>query len=293
MINSLPVTVLIAARNEEKNIRKCLASLSPASEILVIDSSSRDETATIAGNEFGARVVNFLYQGGYPKKRQWAMDNLELSGEWILLIDADEEVPEKLWKEIAQVISAESETAGYLANKGFHFLGQKFRYGGFSHEAVVLFKKGHAHFEELFNDSADSLDMEVHERVLVNGPIGSLITPLIHDDFKGLEAYIDRHNRYSTWEARLRLHYENKGRYGQLTVGSNLFGNAQERRRFLKKLVLRLPFEPLIWFVYHYLFRLGILEGRRGLIACQIRAAYISQVRAKMFEFKETEQGAQ
>src|SRR5690625_7228949 len=83
-------------------------------------------------------------------------------------------------------------------------MGRRFRFGGFSHQAVLLFRNGRARFEELIDDPASALDMEVHERVLVEGSIGILQTPLIHEDYKGLEAYIDRHNRYSTWEARLR-----------------------------------------------------------------------------------------
>ena len=95
--------------------------------------------------------------------------------------------------------------AAYLITKGFHFLGQRFRHGGFSHAAVLLFRRGAARFEHLLDEPADALDMEVHERLLVDGAIGRLATPLVHEDFKGLEAYIDRHNRYSTWEAKVRF----------------------------------------------------------------------------------------
>ena len=128
--------------------------------------------------------------------------------------------------------------------------------------------------------------MEVHERVIVDGPVGRLATPLIHDDFKGLAAYLDRHNRYSTWEAQLRHGFLTTGSYGASAVRARLFGNAQERRRFLKKIVLRLPGESLVWFAYHYVVRLGFLEGRAGLIACRIRSNYISDVRAKLTELR-------
>ena len=94
--------------------------------------------------------------------------------------------------------------AAYLVTKGFHFLGRRFRFGGFSHAAVLLFRTGQAKFETLLADSCDGLDMEVHERLIVRGTIGRIRTPLVHEDFKGLEAYLSRHNRYSTWEARIR-----------------------------------------------------------------------------------------
>ena len=174
----------------------------------------------------------------------------------------------------------------YLITKGFHFLGRRFRHGGFSHAPVLLFRTGTARFERLSDDAVDSLDMEIHERVVVQGRIGRLRTPLIHEDFKGLEASITRHNKYSTWEARVRHRYLTTGRYGEDTIAPRLLGNSQERRRFVKALIIRLPFEQQLWFLYHYLFRLGCLEGRPGLIACQIRASYIAQTRAKMYELR-------
>jgi len=281
--NKQPVTVLIAAKNEEANLARCLSALGPACRRIVIDSGSRDATPEIA-RSYEAEVVQFEYKGGYPKKRQWALDNLELNTEWILLLDADEVVPEGLWREIGVVISMLGGPNGYIVTKQFHFLGRKFRFGGFSHAAVLLFRRGKARFEHLVDEPAEALDMEVHERLIVDGPAGKLKTPLIHEDFKGLEAYIDRHNHYSTWEARVRHCFLATGRWGEETITPNVLGNAQERRRFLKSALVRLPFEPQLWFLYHYVLRLGVLEGRRGRIASSIRAGYIAQVRAKLYE---------
>ena len=289
MTASLPISVLLAAKNEEANIRKCLSSVAPAQEVYVIDSRSNDDMARIAGDEFDAQVVQFDYTGGYPKKRQWALDTIDFGNEWILLLDADEEVPQELWREIERVIGKAGNCDAYLIRKGFHFLGKKFRFGGFSHSALVLIKKGKCRFEELVEDVSTGLDMEVHERVIVDGTVGVLKTALIHEDFKGLDAYLDRHNKYSTWEARLRFYNKKNMAYGSDAIRPRLFGNAQERRRFLKQIVVRVPFEPLVWFVYHYFFKLGFLEGRPGFIACRIRSAYIAQVRSKLFELELAE----
>lgn len=282
---SLPITVLIAAKNEEANMARCLRALAPAERVVVLDSYSTDATADIARTH-GAEVVQFDYSGGYPKKRQWALDTLTIDTAWVLLLDADEVVPDALWTEMDTALSGGAPHDAYLITKGFHFLGRRFDHGGFSHQAVLLFRTGQGHFEELIDDPAEALDMEVHERVIVDGSVGTLGTPLIHEDFKGLEAYIDRHNRYSTWEARLRRTYLKEGAYGSQAVRARLFGDNQERRRFLKKLAVRAPFEPALWFIYHYIVRLGFLEGRPGLIASQIRASYIAQVRAKMYELE-------
>ena len=267
------------------NLPRCLSALKPAQRVVVLDSNSTDETADIA-RIHGAEVVQFEYHGGYPKKRQWALENVPIETPWVLLLDADEVVPAALWEEMARAIHDPGARDAYLITKGFHFLGRRMHHGGFSHSAVLLFKTGKARFERLFDDERDSLDMEIHERVIVDGSIGRLATPLIHEDFKGLEAYITRHNKYSTWEARLRHQYLMTGRYGEETIRPHLLGNAQERRRFLKELIIRMPFEQGFWFVYHYVLRLGILEGRTGLIACQIRASYIAQVRAKLHELR-------
>jgi glycosyltransferase involved in cell wall biosynthesis len=280
---ALSVTVLIAVKNEAVNLERCLAALGPAARVVVLDSHSTDRTAAIAG-AWGAEVVQFDYAGGYPKKRQWALDTVRLTSEWVLLLDADEVVPDKLWKEITAEIRAGDAPDAFLITKGFHFLGRRFRFGGFSHSAVLLFRRGAARFEHLLDDPVGAQDMEVHERLVVEGRVGRLRTPLIHEDFKGLQAYIDRHNHYSTWEARLRSRYLRDGSYGRSTIQPRLFGNAQERRRFLKFIAVRTPGEPLWWFLYHYVFRLGWLEGRPGLIAAQIRASYIAQARAKCFE---------
>jgi glycosyltransferase involved in cell wall biosynthesis len=281
---TLPLTILIAARNEELNLPKCLTAIVGRTQrIVLLDSKSSDATADIA-DKSGAEVVQFQYRGGYPKKRQWALDALDIRTEWVLLLDADEVVPPELWNEIAMAIAKPDAPAAFLITKGFHFLGQRFRFGGFSFAAVLLFRKGKASFERLVKDPPGALDMEVHERLIVDGQISELKTPLIHDDFKSLEAYIDRHNKYSTWEAKLRHRFLTTGQYGESSVKPNLFGNAQEKRRWLKKIAIRIPFEPTLWFFYHYVFKLGFLEGRHGLLACRLRAQYISNVRFKIFE---------
>lgn len=285
-IDRLPITVLLAVRNEEANIAKCMHALAHAQRVVVIDSGSSDRTAEIA-HSHGAEIVQFRYRGGYPKKRQWAMDTLPIATDWTMLLDADEVVPEVLWAEISRALADPLAPDAFMIVKGFHFLGRRMRFGGFSHSAVLLFRTGKARFERLIDDTADGLDMEVHERVLVDGCIGKLAVPLVHEDFKGLEAYIARHNKYSTWEARVRHQFLATGKYGQDSIVPRLFGNVQERRRFLKSWIMRVPGEHWLWFCYHFLFKLGLMEGRPGLIASQIRSSYIAQVRAKLFEMAQ------
>lgn len=289
---TLPVTVIIAVRNEAPNIARCLQAVSDMQRIVVVDSGSTDNTAEIA-QQFGAEVWQFEYQGGYPKKRQWALENVDVSTPWVLLLDADEVVPDRLREEIEATVNTPSASAGYMIRKGFHFLGRRFRYGGFSHAAVLLFQTGSAHFEHIMDENPGGMDMEVHERVVVDGSVGQLSTPLIHEDFKGLNAYLARHNNYSDWEAAVRSRYLDSGDWGEETIRPRLFGNAQERRRFLKQIVCRLPLEHWVWFFNHYVLRLGFLEGRAGLIACRIRAQYIADVHAKLHERRASQRPAE
>jgi glycosyltransferase involved in cell wall biosynthesis len=288
---SLPITVILAVKNEAANLPKCLAALKRVERVVIVDSQSTDNTPEIV-KQFGAELVQFHYTGSHPKKRQWAIETLDIATPWVLLLDADEVVPDALWQEIDAAITQgadapRSQPEAYLITKGFHFLGKKFSYGGFSFQAVLLFRTGKARFEKILAEADSGFDMEVHERLIVDGTIGTLKTPLIHEDFKSLHAYLDRHNRYSTWEAQVRTQFLKTGQWGEETVKPRLFGNSQERRRWLKYVALRAPFEPTLWFLYHYFFKLGFLEGRPGWIASKIRAQYIFQVRAKMYEMRK------
>ena len=276
-MKNIPVTVVIPTRNEEANIELCLRSAARAQYVLVVDSHSSDSTRAIC-REFGAEVTPFEYRGGYPKKRQWALDTWPFKTEWILLLDADERVGPELWDEIDKVILSDPAAAAYLIRKQFCFLGKRFRFGGFSHRAVALFRRGNVRFEDL--SSVDcGVDMEVHERLVVNGIAAHLHSSLEHWDERGLHHYIKKHNEYSTWEASAR---QNLRRFGILSVGLNLTG-LQRLRRVLKRIAISTPFEPLAWFLFHYFICLGVLEGRRGFVASRIRATYIADVRDKLW----------
>jgi glycosyltransferase involved in cell wall biosynthesis len=278
MADALDITVLIATRNEAANLGFCLDSLVPVRRVLVVDSHSTDGTPECA-KERGAEVVPFAWNGVYPRKRQWALNQLDIDTRWVLLLDADESVPAGLWDEVRGVLQDANPHTAYMARKEFHFMGRRLRWGGFSHSAVFLFQTGRAAFEDLLPDTGENLDMEVHERMIVDGSIGFFRATLIHRDHKGLQAYRDRHHAYALWEAALRYAFLTTGRYGASAIVPRWRGNPQERRRFWKRLAMRIPGEACAWFVYHYVLRGGFLEGRAGLQAALIRRAYIREVR--------------
>ncbi|HEV2731363.1 MAG TPA: glycosyltransferase family 2 protein, partial [Terriglobales bacterium] len=142
---TLPISVIIAARNEAHNLPRCLEFLRGVGEVYVVDSNSSDETGEIA-RSFGATVVQFIYHGGWPKKRQWAMETLPLTYHWILLLDADEALTPELAEEIRHAIQ-KPECNGYYIALQMFFLGRALRHGDASFYKLSLFRRGHGHFE--------------------------------------------------------------------------------------------------------------------------------------------------
>jgi glycosyltransferase involved in cell wall biosynthesis len=278
---SLPISVIVAARNEEKNLPRCLEALRGAGEVYVVDSGSIDATPEIA-RSFGARVVQFRYQGGWPKKRQWAMDNLPLAYDWILLLDADEALTPELCREIRESI-LDGEVDGYYVSLRMYFLGRALRHGDASFFKLSLFRRGKGRYECRLKEQDTSMaDMEVHEHVVVDGRVKRLRNPLIHHNVESLSRYIQKHDEYSNWEARVLL----QGRQGEAALSPTLFGTQAQRRRWLKKKLYALPGSPVLLFVYRYLFRGGFLDGVPGLIYCGFQAVQMFHTKAKIYELK-------
>jgi glycosyltransferase involved in cell wall biosynthesis len=276
----LPVSVIVAARNEEKNLPHCLESLREVGEVYVIDSQSTDATPEIA-RSFGAKVVQFHYQGGWPKKRQWAMENLPLAYGWIFLVDADEALTPELAEEIRQAIK-NPNINGYYISLRMYFLGRLLRHGGAGFWKLSLFRRGKGGYEcRLRGQDLSMADMEVHEHVVVEGNLAKLENPLVHRNVESLSRYIQKHDEYSNWEAKVWVEGEANG---QLTA--SLFGTQAQRRRWIKKNFLRTPGAPLWFFLFKYFLSLGFLDGVPGLIYCGFQAVQVFHVKSKIFELQ-------
>ena len=274
----IPVTVLVPVRNEAGHLSRCLEALNQFDEVFVIDSQSTDATVEIA-SKHGARVAQFYYQGGWPKKRQWALDSLPIASPWVLLLDADEIVTPELANEIRCVIKADSHD-GYWLRLNLTFLGGELRHGDASFWKLSLFRKGFGRFECRLRDQDDSMsDIEVHEHVVVHGRCGKLQSPLLHENVDSLSRYIRKHDQYSNWESRVLVGEEATG---ELTPTP--FGNQAQQRRWLKLLLYRMPGSPLLLFFYRYFLRLGFLDGRPGFFYCAFQAIHLFQIKAKIYE---------
>jgi glycosyltransferase involved in cell wall biosynthesis len=281
----LPISVIVPVRNEARNLPRCLDSLADFGEVYVLDSQSTDNTVAIAESH-GAKVVQFRYAGGWPKKRQWAMDTLPIAYDWILLLDADEVLTPELVDEIRSVLQ-NPRVDGYFIRLQMYFLGKVLRHCDASFWKLSLFRKGRGRFEcRLKNQDTSMADIEIHEHVVVDGPTAELRNALIHHNVDSLSRYILKHNEYSNWEARVLLQPERNTQGDDQEVTANLLGNQAQRRRWLKRNLYRLPGSPVLLFLYRYLFRLGFLDGVPGLIYCTFQAVQMFHSKAKIYELR-------
>lgn len=279
----LPISVIVAARNEARNLSACLDSLRGAGEVYVIDSNSSDETAEIA-RLHGAKVVQFHYHGGWPKKRQWAMDALPFAYEWIFLLDADEALTPQLADEIRLAIQNPNCDGYHIALQMF-FLGRRLRHSGASFYKLSLFRRGKGRFEcRLRGQDTSTCDMEVHEHVIVEGPVAKLKHPLLHRNVESLARYIEKHNQYSNWEAGVWRDGQSKGPQEASELPPAFFGMQAQRRRWLRTQFFAIPGSPVLFFFYKYLFRLGFLDGTPGLIYCGLQGIQFFHIKAKIYE---------
>lgn len=276
----LPVSVIVPVRNEAKNLPRCLQALRDVGEVYVIDSQSTDDTEEIARSH-GAQVVQFHYQGGWPKKRQWAMNTLTIAYDWILLLDADEVVTPELAEEIRRAIRNPA-VDGYSILLRTWFLGRVLRHGDVGLWKLSLFRRGKGRYEcRLKDQDASMADMEVHEHVVVEGATARLQNPLIHHNVESLSRYIQKHDEYSNWESHVLLQ-----RGDDKELPPSLAGTQAQRRRWLKRKLFAVPGSPVLLFLYRYILRLGFLDGAAGLIYCGFQAVQMFHTKAKIYELK-------
>jgi glycosyltransferase involved in cell wall biosynthesis len=276
----VPVSVIVPIKNEAINLPRCLDSVRWADEIFVVDSQSTDTSAEIA-TRYGARVEQFHFNGTWPKKKNWALENLSFKNEWVLLLDADEVLPPDAQTEIASAITNAGEIAGYWINRHFIFLGRRLRHAYYPNWNLRLFRHSLGRFEKLTELPTESGDNEVHEHVVVQGRVGRLHCEMAHHAFPSVEVFIEKHNRYSNWEARVAAEESSRKHGTELSAGS------VARRRRLKGIAQRLPFRPLLRFLYIYVWQKGFLDGREGYYFARLHALYEFLSLAKTYEYRK------
>ena len=282
MTSRVPVSVIVPIKNEAANLARCLASVQWADEIFVVDSQSTDDSPQIA-TQHGARVEQFHFNGTWPKKKNWALENLPFKNDWVFILDADEVLPPEAEKEFAAAIANAGDITGYWINRRFFFLGRWLRHAYYPNWNLRLFRHSLGRYEKLTDLQTDSGDNEVHEHVVVKGPTSRLRCEMDHYAFPSVDVFMEKHNRYSNWEARVAA--EGKGT-------EQLAHEHVDLKRSLKTLARRLPFRPLLRFLYIYVWQKGFLDGREGYYFARLHATYEFLIVAKTYEYqKRNEQG--
>lgn len=281
--------IFIPTFNEEVNLPHALKSVMGwASNVFVVDSESTDKTRQIA-ESMGAKVVIRPWLG-YAKQKNWALDNLPLTSDWVFILDADEVITDELRDELLAIARrpvAEVPESGFWINRYFIFMRKRIRHCGFYPSwNLRFFKRGKARYEE----------REVHEHMIVDGPVGWCKGNMEHDDRRGLEFYMAKHNKYSTLEAReifkveqaikAGTHASGEGKGG--AMGGSFWGGPIERRRWIKHVVYpKLPAKWLFRFLFMYVLKLGFLDGVTGFRFCLFMTAYELLIHLKIIELRQ------
>jgi len=274
------ITVIVPTKNETKNLACCLEPIYEwAAKVIVVDSNSTDNTAEIA-ESYNAEVILFNYQGGWPKKRQYVLDNYHFSTAWILLLDSDEILTPVSKRAIENAI-AKSDMDGYYLSFNMEFLGRMLRRADPGLRKLSLFRTGKGKYEKRLDAQNSSMgDMEVHEHVIVDGKVGELTEPILHRNLNDLSRFIIKHDEYSNYESRVHTS-------GAATeIKARFMGTKEERRRFLKKVLIRNPLAPVAFFFYLYLLKGGFLEGRPGFYYVLYQCMYLYFVSSKIYEIE-------
>ena len=274
----IPASVIIHVLNEKLNLPNALASVcSRFDEVFVVDAGSTDGTQDIARSH-GAQVVQI--EGDRTtlvKQRNWALDNLQTRHDWVYILDADESVPDDLCEEIAErVRNPLPDIDGYWVRYKEIILGRPLtRAALYPNWNMRLFKRSVARYEDRKVNAHIKID---HVRT------SQLQAHFIHDDKRGFASHIRRMASITVIEA---LSLDELFMPHNDLVGASLFSASfVARRRALKKLFYRLPFRPLIIFLYLYVWRMGFLEGKAGLYHSLYRACTEVLVNALRYEAK-------
>ncbi len=253
------LSVCVITHNEEANIRRTLASVKNfADEMIVVDSGSTDRTVAVA-EECGAKVFMEPWKG-FAAQKNSAM--AKATGDWILSLDADEEVSPELAASIKAVVQSEKnspEFDGYeMARRNLYLNRWIKRSGYYPDRKLRLVRRGTAEFEI----------RAVHESMQIRGKIGRLNGDLVHHAYPTLESFIEHANRYSS-------------------LGGEMVANERRVGFSISNILLR----PLVAFIYRYIFRLGFLDGREGLLVHLNHAAYVSWKFSKAWEISKSSRG--
>lgn len=269
---TIPISVVVPVKNEEANLARCLERLGRFAQVIVVDSASSDRTPEIA-RKFGARLIEFNWNGKYPKKRNWTLLNHKLACDWVLFLDADEIVDEAFCVAAEDALRS-TEHEGYWLNYSNWFLGRPLRHG-LPQKKLALFRVGKGLYERIEEDHWSALDMEIHEHPIIDGSVGEIKARIEHNDDRGVAKFIDRHRDYALWEAR---RFELLRRGGSAPL-AQLTGRQRVKYRHLDKW-----WYPWFYFLYSFVVRGGMFDGAAGFHYAFYKTWYFHTIRLLIVE---------
>ena len=270
------ISILILTLNEEINIQQCIESVSWSDDIIVYDSLSSDKTTDIA-SENGARIIQRKFDN-WASHQNWGVRNIEFKHPWVLYIDADERCTPELEAEIKRLVTQGGAETAYRLRRKDYFMGKWLKHAQLYPTWIVrLFQPDKISYERLVNPVA-----------VVDGSVGVLQEHLNHYPFShGVSHWIERHNRYSTFEAQ-----EARKSRDVLPPLRNLWStDPNMRRHFQKEVFFRLPGRPLVKFFHYYVLRCGFLDGYPGFVYCALQSIYEFFIDCKEKELHRKEIG--
>jgi glycosyltransferase involved in cell wall biosynthesis len=268
-------SIYILTYNEEVDIDACLKSAQDSDDIVVVDSFSNDRTAAIVAQYPSVRFVQHQFES-HGKQRSWMLENVPAKHDWIYILEADERMTPELFQECLEAIH-NPDYVGYYVAERVMFMGKWIRFSTqYPRYQLRLLKVGQVRFDDYGHT----------EREVYEGNVSFLKSTYPHYTCsKGLNRWIEKHNRYSSDEAVETLKQLSSG---SIAWSDLLFGNTEVKRRHqLKNLSLRVPLRPLIRFVYMYFFLGGILDGGPGFTWCILQTFYEYLIVLKTWELKQ------
>ena len=273
---TLDLTIAIPVRNEETNLGTCLTAIGPdlAQRVVIIDSGSTDRTRDIAA-QYGADVIDFVWDGRFPKKRNWFLRTHPPRTKWVLFLDADEFLTDEFKAELRTTLQKDGDEVGYWLRYTIYFLGKQLKGGYFLHK-LALFQVASGEYEKIDEDRWSNLDMEVHEHPVLNGKVGTIRSKIDHQDLRGVSYYVNKHNEYSSWEA---------ARF--LSVSQDT--KTPKRWTWMQRLKYGLMGTPLLgpaYFFGSFVLMGGFRDGTRGFTFAILKMAYLTQMYLKIRELR-------
>jgi glycosyltransferase involved in cell wall biosynthesis len=256
------IDVMIPTFNEADHIAETVANALSLGPVYVLDSCSTDGTQKLA-RQAGATVMERPFTN-YSDQKNWGLDHLPFTGDWIFILDADERLTPALCAEARVKVSENRRVMGYYINRVVIFMGKPIRHGGlYPSWNLRLFRRGKARYEE----------RTVHEHMVCSGPTDYMHAEMLHLRRESLSRYLEKHIRYAELESQEWV----KWRLGESTMGSSttLFKDVLALRQWIRRNIWpRLPGRPLWRFMYMFFFRFGFMDGLPGWHLARLMACY-------------------